>query len=208
MARFLSVDPSTNSFAFAEWEGKDLVSYGKINFTGANALEKACDAALKVNALIHQLDVTHIVIESTIFASSASVAITLGVAQGAMIGAIRLAGVSKIYNVAPLTWQVYIGNKAFTKAEKLQIRKDYPGKSASWYKAFERKIRKQKTMDVVNKTYKLDIDDNDVGDAIGLGIYAHSAMFALRTTEPKAPPTRKRQPTVKPAKRTYTRKKI
>lgn len=189
MAKFLSVDPSTNSFAFALWEGKRLSMYGKINFVGINPLEKALDAATKVFALVQQLDVEHVVIESAIFANSASVAITLGVAQGVMIGAIRLAGVTKVSNVAPMTWQSFIGNRIFTKGEKLQIRKDYPGKTQSWYKNFERNLRKQKTIKVVNGTYGINVEDNDVADAIGLGMYAHSSLFSQKLAKP-APKTK------------------
>lgn len=194
MAKFLSVDPSTNSFAFALWEGNRLAMHGKINFVGTNPLEKAMDAACKVYELIKTLDVEHVVIESPIFANSATVAITLGVAQGVMIGAIRLAGVTKVYNVSPLTWQSFIGNKIFTKGEKLQIRKDYPGKTQSWYKNFERNLRKQKTMTVVNGTYGTNITDNDVADAVGIGMYAHGSMFGAKLAKPA--------PKTKPVKRT------
>lgn len=190
MEKFLSVDPSTNSFAFAEWHGKELVAYGKLVFIGKNPMEKALDAAVKVKALMDKLEVDHVVIESPIFANSASVAITLGVAQGVMIGAIRLSGVEKIYNVAPLTWQSFIGNRAFTKAEKLQIRRDHPNRTVSWYKNFERNLRKQKTIDVVNSTYKLDVSDNDISDAIGIGIYAQSKLF-LKPVETKRKPVKR-----------------
>lgn len=180
MARFISVDGSTNSFAFGLWEGNQLLEYGKIEFHGSNSLEKACDASLKIHQLIQVLDVDTMVIESAIFANSASVAIALGIAQGATIGACKIGGVRKIYSIAPITWQSYIGNRNFTKGEKLLIRKDHPGRTQSWYKSFERSLRKQKTIDFVNGTYRTSLTDNDVCDAIGLGHYAHSTLFGLR----------------------------
>lgn len=199
MARFISIDGSTNSVAFAVWDGEQLIKYGKINFNGDKALEKALDASRKVFALIQELEVDHLVIESAIFANSANVAIALGIAQGAILGAARLAGCKHVYSVAPITWQCFIGNKNFTKAEKLQIRRDHPGKSTTWYRTFERSIRKQKTIDFVNKHYGLDLNDNDVTDAIALGYYAHQSLFNLRVA-----PIKKPKPA--PVKRSYKRR--
>lgn len=199
MARFISIDSSTNSFAFAIWEEQELINYGKINFYGEKPLDKALDAARKVYALMVELEIDYVVIESAIFANSANVALSLGISQGAVLGACRLAGATHIYSVPPITWQSYIGNKNFTKAEKLQIRRDHPGKSTTWYRAFERGIRKQKTIDFVNKMYKLEIDDNDIADSIGIGYYSHNALFSLR---PK--PVKRKEPV---KKRSYTKRK-
>ena len=42
----------------------------------------------------------------------------------------------------------------------------------SWYKAFERSLRKQRTMDFIEFEYGKKIADNDVADACGIGHWA------------------------------------
>ena len=52
------------------------------------------------------------------------------------------------------------------------MRKLNPNKSESWYKQNEREVRKQKTINFVNINYDLEINDNDIADAIGIGHYS------------------------------------
>ncbi len=44
--------------------------------------------------------------------------------------------------------------------------------SAAWYKAKERSIRKERTIDIVSFKYNVNITDNDVADAVGIGMFA------------------------------------
>ena len=91
--------------------------------------------------------------------------------QGAIMTLLASAGVGNCFFVPPITWQNFIGNKALTKEEKLKIRNENPDRSSSWYKTFERNYRKLRTIRFVNINYDLDIDDNDMADAIGIGHY-------------------------------------
>ena len=54
---------------------------------------------------------------------------------------------------------------------KSAIKKKNPGKSNSWYKSQEREKRKNKTIFTVNNEFDINIDDNDIADACGIGIY-------------------------------------
>jgi uncharacterized membrane protein len=74
--------------------------------------------------------------------------------------------------VSPITWQNYIGNKKISKDEQLYIRSQHPGKSVSWYKTYERNLRKERTIRFVNTIYDRNITDNDVADACGIGHWA------------------------------------
>jgi hypothetical protein len=96
----------------------------------------------------------------------------LALVQGALLGAASQAGVRIAGSINPIAWQTYIGNGKLSAEEKLKLRSANPGKSASWYKTQEREIRKQKTIRFVSVQYDVDIDDNDVADAIGIGHYA------------------------------------
>lgn len=170
--KICSIDASTNNLAFAVFEGKSLVSHGKISFAGLTAYEKVVDAAKKCREFFKLFpDIDAIVIEHTVFMNSPRTAADLALVQGALLGA---AGVPKIKSVAPITWQNFIGNKKMTTEEKLELRGQFPGKSDSWYKTQEREIRKQKTIHFIDVVYDKQVSDNDVADAIAIGHYAVS----------------------------------
>jgi len=170
-----SIDASTNNLAFAIFNTnkKTLESVGKINFEGSNTYEKVMDAGQKVKAF---LDIyggfEAIVIEHTVFMNSPKTAADLALVQGAILGAAGQSGTKVIGRVAPITWQNFIGNKKISKDEKLYIRSQNPDKSDSWLKAYERELRKQRTINFINIQYDRTINDNDVADACGIGHWA------------------------------------
>lgn len=171
--RIFAIDASTNSMAFAVYCYKSLTMFGKINFEGKDIYEKIGDACKKTKAFFTQNNlIDAIVIEHTVFMNSPKTAADLALIQGAIIGAAQLCGVKVIGKVSPMTWQNYIGNKKLTKEEQLLIRSQNPGKSVSWYKGYERGIRKQRTIKFINLNYDKNITDNDVADACGIGHWA------------------------------------
>ena len=169
---FCAIDASTNSMAFALFVDQKLYSYGKITFAGETIYEKLGDTAQKVKGFFMAYPAKTILIEKTIFANSPLVAANLALSQGALIGAAKLGGVEKIYGVTPIAWQSFIGTRLLTTEEKSAMRKKNPGKSNSWYKTQEREKRKQKTIFTVNNEFDIDIKDNDIADACGIGMYA------------------------------------
>jgi hypothetical protein len=106
---------------------------------------------------------------------SADAGLKIAMIVGAILSVI-LKPQTKVVTVAPISWQSHIGNKNFTNAEKMQVQKDFPGKSASWYKNKIREIRKQRTMDFFNDKFGTSISDNDVGDATGIAYYAYKTL--------------------------------
>jgi Holliday junction resolvasome RuvABC endonuclease subunit len=170
-----AIDASTNSLAFAIFntEEKTLDAVGKINFVGKDTYEKVMDAGKKVKAF---LDIygsfEAIVIEHTVFMNSPKTAADLALVQGAILGAAGQAGTKIIGKVAPITWQNFIGNKKISKDEQLFIRSQHPDKSDSWYKTYERNLRKERTIKFINIQYDRTIDDNDIADACGIGHWA------------------------------------
>ena len=174
-----SIDASTNSLAFALFGtetskfGKGLGTIGKINFEGNNVYEKVMDAGKKTKAFFDYYGgFEAIVIEHTVFMNSPKTAADLALVQGAILGAAGQSGTTVIGKVSPITWQNYIGNKKIGKDEKLFIRSQNPGKSESWYKSYERELRKQRTIKFININYDKKIVDNDVADACGIGHWA------------------------------------
>lgn len=169
---FCAVDASTNSLAFAFFKNGELEKYGKIRFFGSTIYDKLGDTVHKTMGLFQALPSEAMIIEKTIFANSAQVAANLALSQGALIGGAKIGGVRNVYGVAPMSWQSYIGTRLLTTDEKQKIRQSSPGKSNSWYKSQEREQRKQKTISTVNDKFNIKLDDNDVADACGIGMFA------------------------------------
>ena len=173
--RICSIDASTNSLAFAIFDTftETLINLGKINFEGKDTYEKVMDAGKKVKAFLdYSGGFEAIVIEHTVFMNSPKTAADLALVQGAILGAAGQAGTKMIGKVSPITWQNYLGNKKISKDEQLLIRAKNPGKSVSWYKAYERNLRKERTIKFININYDQNIVDNDVADACGIGHWA------------------------------------
>ena len=170
--KICAIDASTNSIAFAIFDGKELQQFGKIVFTGSNTYNKVGDAARKCISLFKLFQIDSIVIEHTVFINSPKTAADLALVQGAILGAAQINGIRIGGSVNPITWQSFIGNTKLSGAEKQELRKNNPGKSESWYKGQEREIRKNKTIRYVNAFYDKSISDNDVADAVGIGHWA------------------------------------
>lgn len=171
--RICAIDASTNSLAYATFHDGYLKEVGKINFEGKDIYQKVIDAGRKSKALFdHIVNVDAIVIEHTVFMNSPKTAADLALVQGALLGAAGQSGIHIVGKVSPITWQNFIGNKKISKDEKLYIRSQSPGKSESWYKSFERDLRKQRTINFINIHYDKTITDNDVADACGIGHWA------------------------------------
>lgn len=169
---FCSIDASTNNMAFAYFINGQLKNYGKINFSGEKIYEKLGDTAQKVKSFFSVCPTEIILIEKTIFANSPLVAANLALSQGALVGAAKLGGVNKVYGVTPIAWQSFIGTRLLTTDEKNVIRQKNPGKSNSWYKNQEREKRKNKTIFTINNEFDINVSDNDIADACGIGMYA------------------------------------
>ena len=176
-AKFIAIDASTTSLAFALFSFGELMAIGKIKFEGKDIYQKCIDASQKVQAFFKHpdfLNVDSIVIEHTVFMNSPKTAADLALVQGAIIGAVGAAGVVNVGRVSPITWQNFIGNKKLTKDEIFLVKKQNPGKSEAWYKGYIRGIRKERTIKFININYDRNIEDNDVADACGIG---HWAMY-------------------------------
>ena len=168
-----AIDASTTSLAFALFNNKKLTTVGKIKFEGSTNYKKVMDACAKTKAFFeYSGGFEAIVIEHTVFMNSPKTAADLALVQGALLGAAGLTGTKQIGTVAPITWHNYLGNKRLTKEEQINIRAKNPGKSDSWYKTYERQIRKERTIKLIEINYDKSLDDNDVADACGIGHWA------------------------------------
>jgi Holliday junction resolvasome RuvABC endonuclease subunit len=170
--RVCSIDASTNNMAFAIFENKELICVGKINFSGDTIYKKIGDSYAKIRAFFKSYEIDSVVIEHTIFMNSPKTVSDLALIQGAILAAMWESKIKEMGSVSPITWQNYIGNKRFSKEEKILMRQKIPNKSESWYKTQEREVRKEKTIRFINMQYDKKITDNDVADACGIGHWA------------------------------------
>jgi Holliday junction resolvasome RuvABC endonuclease subunit len=176
-SRVMGIDCSTHSMAFTIFWNRRPIKWGKINFEGSDVFARIHDAGVKARAFaeLEGIDVDFIVMESAIMAKvqNPDVTIKLAYVYGAVLSELMRTH-TRVITVKPSEWQNFIGNKNFTKAEKEQLRKDFPGYAASWYTNKVRSLRKQRTMDYFNKKWpQMALDDNDVGDSCGIAYWGY-----------------------------------
>src|SRR5689334_22815277 len=86
--RVIGIDASTNSLAFAIFEGETPIRCGEVVFKGSNVPERLLDAKKKTRALVSAgiLKADYIVIESAVMVRNVQVAIDLAYVYGAILG--------------------------------------------------------------------------------------------------------------------------
>jgi Holliday junction resolvasome RuvABC endonuclease subunit len=170
--RIICIDNSTASTAYVIFNGRELESYGEINFPGKDTYERIVQINDVLESLKKECDsINDLYIEQTTFVQSQKTVILLALAEGAVISSISHPGM-KIHRVSPLVWQKYIGNPPLTASEKANIKKSNPGKTVSWLKNEHRRIRKQRTMDYINNKFGISEPSDNICDAFGLGVWA------------------------------------
>jgi Holliday junction resolvasome RuvABC endonuclease subunit len=173
-AKVLGIDASTRSLAFCLFDNKKVIEYGEIDFEGADVYERIFDAKKKTKAINHRFTTDFIALEAAVMVRSANTGLKMAYIFGAIMGELIDDG-KKVVEVHPITWQSYIGNKNFTKAQKQEVKEIYPGKTENWYKSKIREIRKNKTIDFC-RSLGVFTDSDNVADACGIGWYAANNM--------------------------------
>ena len=118
---------------------KTPVKWGEIKFDGSDVYERILDAKRKIKSFKNELDTDFVVIEAAISVKSVHTGMKMAYVFGAIMGELLSDNV-KVVEVHPITWQSYLGNKNYTKAEKEAIKLEFPGKSDNWIKG---KIRER-----------------------------------------------------------------
>jgi Holliday junction resolvasome RuvABC endonuclease subunit len=174
----MGIDCSTKSLAFGVFQNKQPLVCGEIHFEGDQLFKRLGDAQKKVGPLLDAgiLNAEHVVFEGAVLVGkNARVGISLAYVYGAVIGKLLEAEMN-VVTVEPLKWQTYIGNPNLKKEEREQLRKDNPGKSASWYQNAGRELRKQRTLAFSRKFFNIDSGSDNVGDAVAIAWYASQTL--------------------------------
>jgi len=175
--RVIGIDASTNSLAFAIFEGETPIKCGEIKFKGSNVFERLKDAKKKTRALVKsgELKGDYIAIESAIMVRNVQTAIDLAYVYGAILGELGLA-TKHLEKVAPISWQSGIGNPNLKAAEKAAIQAEFPGKSKTWYQNKGRQIRKARTLAIAREYFDIADGSDNVGDAVGIALFTSRVL--------------------------------
>ena len=168
--KVLGIDASTNSIAFCLMNDKKPVKWGEITFEGSDVYERILDAKRKVKSFKNELDTDFVIIEAAISVKSVHTGMKMAYVFGAIMGEL-LSDNMQVVEVHPITWQSYLGNKNFNKAEKQAIKDEFPGKSETWYKNKIRERRKAKTIGFA-RSLGIETESDNVADAVGIAWYA------------------------------------
>lgn len=171
--RFLSIDSSSKSLAFAIFDKNDSVvlsAVGKINFPSdmKNRLN-VINAGVK--ALFDSYGpIDHVIIEQTIYIQSPQTSRILSYVVGHIWGKC-LEYCEDVRDVEVMKWKSYIGYKNVSKVEKASWVKQFGETEAKKIAAKERKERtgkiiRKKIVNIEN------VSDNDIVDAIAIGLWA------------------------------------
>lgn len=171
----IGIDCSTHSVAYAVFKNDTLKEYGEIDFVGNNVFMRARDAKKKTEALSKKFKSASVAIEKTIMVRSVQTAIYMAFVAGNVITSLTDDD-SEFYEIPPISWQCFIGNPVLKANEKELVKKQFPGKSKTWYSSKHREIRKQRTIDWCKKKFGVTIKSDNVSDAIGLGYYAYERL--------------------------------
>lgn len=169
-SKVMGIDASTHTIAYCIFDGEKPFEYGEITFDGGTVYERIHNAKKIVRALKSRFDVDFIAIEAAVMVRSAATGLKMAYIFGAIMGEFLDTGAS-IIEVHPITWQSFIGNTNFTKAQKEAVKKANPGRPDSWIKNEIRSQRKQKTLDFMNNL-GIKTDSDNVADAAGIAWYA------------------------------------
>lgn len=175
--RVIGIDASTNSLAFAVFEGETPIKCGEIKFKGSSVFERLKDAKVKTRALVKAgvLKGDYIAIESAIMVRNVQTAIDLAYVYGVILGELG-EGSRQLEKVAPISWQSGIGNPNLKAAEKAAIQAEFPGKSKTWYQNKGRQIRKARTLAIARNYFDIADGSDNVGDAVGIALFASRAL--------------------------------
>lgn len=166
----MGIDTSTKSLAYCIYNEAGVpVEWGEILFEGSKVFERLAEGKRRVESVFEgRPEVDCIYFESAVFIQNKKTVVLMAMALGAIMSTLVKPGV-EVDDVTPPTWQNFISNKAFTKAEKAELKKEFPDKSDSWRQTKMREIRKDRTRQWVKGKFGIDVESDNVSDAIAIG---------------------------------------
>jgi Holliday junction resolvasome RuvABC endonuclease subunit len=168
--RVLSIDPSTNSIAFAVMEYDKLLAWGKVQLPKGDFPDKFRVINATIPLLIKQHKPTHFVVEQSIYIQNPNTSRSLAYINGCIFSAAVRAGHKKVSDIVPITWKAGIGYKRVSAGEKRIWADTMTTREVTKKAEFERKERVKRIVDAEIPGHGC--VDGDIIDAIGIGLWA------------------------------------
>jgi Holliday junction resolvasome RuvABC endonuclease subunit len=170
----LAIDPASHSLAWAiiDLDTFDLVAIGKIKLTKTQDISiKFFQIVTGINSICNIYKPAVAVIEQSVFIqnfqSSRIISYIIGYTWGILGN-----HCSKVMDINPIIWKRGIGYKNLSNKDKENIKNDI---SKGSFELKKKKERKKRVRDIVATKFDISkIDDDDIVDAIGIGMWYYS----------------------------------
>ncbi|AOZ63698.1 RuvC-like resolvase [Rhodococcus phage Weasels2] len=177
--RILSIDCSTNSFAYGVIVDDVVESYGEIYFVGSTLNHRLKDARQKMEAFLpdfQAMDIDYIIFEEVVKVRSMKTYASMAKMFGVAISVLMEIG-PQIILVEPLKWQEAIGVTSPRGRKRAEMVEGLPElKTKAQIDKYIREFRKQKIMDFVKETVGVETDSDNISDAIAIGLFARQIL--------------------------------
>lgn len=170
----LSIDPSSNSLAWAVISYKNkVIDTGKINFKkGSSMSEKLVTINQEIYQIVDKYNIDRSVIEQSVFIQNFQSSRILSYIIGHTYGELVRLGV-KCEDITPLSWKPGIGYKNLSKKERDEITMNGSSVNNQTKLKNERKDRVRKIISVAYGEDVKGVEDDDIVDALGIGLWYH-----------------------------------
>lgn len=176
--RTCGIDVSSKSCGYAIIDNDQVMLHGKIHFGSGSPQDRIFEAVNRLSKFARTNTYDVLSIEDIPYVNNQRIYGTLSMFYGLSVGLLYKPE-SKLILPRPLIWQQYIGNSLLTKSEKDDIIRQFPRKSKSWYTDKFRQARKQRTIEWVHSRYNIILQDDDIGDAIGIAHYGYTHVQSI-----------------------------
>jgi len=172
--KILAIDPASHSLAWAVIDrDKNILETGKIDLSKIKEVSlKFEEISRGIKSILDAHKIDHAVIEQSVYIQNFQSSRIISYIIGFTWGILSVYGVST-EDVSPLMWKPGIGYKNVTKKDQHELENN--GQKGSIQIKMKNE-RKQRVRGIVSAAFGDDIeglDDDDIVDAIGIGLWYH-----------------------------------
>lgn len=176
--RVLGIDCSTKKLAYVIVKDGEIETFGEVYFTEESFHKRLGQAQKIIQDMIPMFGKIDIMaFEKAIKAKSVDTALKMSYMFGAVLSSLSDLDGALTVEVQPLVWQNWAGNKNILGNERRELLAKHPElKTKSQISTFIRKYRKQRTLNFVEKKTGIMMENDDLGDAACISLYAFETM--------------------------------
>lgn len=172
--KVLAIDPASHSLAWAVIDrDKNILETGKIDLSKTKEVSlKFEEISRGIKLILNNHKIDHAVIEQSVYIQNFQSSRIISYIIGFTWGILNVYGVPT-EDVSPLMWKPGIGYKNVTKKDQYELENN--GQKGSIQIKMKNE-RKQRVRNIVSAAFGDDvegIEDEDIVDAIGIGLWYH-----------------------------------